>query len=50
MAGGLTPFGNLAMGAAADRFGVQEAVVTFALAGLALAAYVGLGSARVRRL
>lgn len=50
MAGGLTPFGNLAMGAAADRFGVQEAVVTFALAGLALAAYVGLGSARIRRL
>lgn len=50
MAGGLTPFGNLAMGAAADQFGVQEAVVAFALAGLVLAAYVGLGSARVRRL
>ena len=50
MAGGLTPFGNLAMGATGDRFGVQEAVTAFALAGLALAAFVGLGSARVRRL
>ncbi len=50
MAGGLTPFGNLAMGASADRFGVQEAVLAFALVGLVLAAFLGLGSARVRRL
>ncbi|HEU4759151.1 MAG TPA: MFS transporter [Dehalococcoidia bacterium] len=50
MAGGLTPFGNLAMGAAASRFGVQEAVVAFALVALALAATLSLGSARIRRL
>ncbi len=50
MAGGLTPFGNLAMGSAADRFGVRESVLAFALAGLVLAAFLGLGSARVRRL
>jgi MFS family permease len=50
MANGLSPFGNLVMGAAATRFGVQEAVLAFALAGFALAAYLGLGSARIRRL
>lgn len=50
MAGGLTPFGSLAMGSAADAFGVQEAVVAFALAGFVLAAVVGLGSRRVREL
>ncbi len=50
MAGGLTPFGSLAMGSAADVFGVQEAVVAFALAGFVLAAVVGLGSRRVREL
>lgn len=50
MAGGLTPFGSLSMGSAADAFGVQQAVVAFALAGFALAAVVGLGSERVRRL
>jgi len=50
MAGGFTPFGNLAMGASADAFGVQAAVVAFALAGFALAAVLGIGSARLRRL
>lgn len=50
MANGLTPFGSLSMGAAADRYGVQTAVATFALIAFALAAYAGLGSRRVRRL
>jgi MFS family permease len=50
MAGGISPFGNLAIGSAADRFGVQQAVATFALAGLLLAACVGLASERIRRL
>jgi MFS family permease len=50
MAGGFTPFGNLAMGTSADHFGVQGSVVAFALAGFALAAVLGLGSARMRRL
>ena len=50
MASGLTPFGNLTMGAAADQWGVQKAVAAFALTGLALTAYLGLGSARIRRL
>lgn len=50
MAGGLTPFGNLAMGAAADGFGVQQAVLAFAVVGMVVAAYVGLGSSRMRRL
>lgn len=50
MAGGFMPFGSLTMGAAAGRFGVQTTVFVFALTGLALAAVLGLGSARVRRL
>jgi MFS family permease len=50
MAGGLTPFGSLAMGSAAGAFGVQEAVAAFAVAGLALAAVIGLGSRRIREL
>jgi MFS transporter, DHA1 family, staphyloferrin A biosynthesis exporter len=50
MASGFTPFGNLAMGASADNFGVQNSVAVFALTGLMLAAMLGLGSARVRRL
>lgn len=50
MAGGLTPFGSLAMGSAADVFGVREAVAAFAVAGFVLAAVVGLGSRRVREL
>ncbi len=50
MASGFTPFGSLAMGASADSFGVQTSVVAFALTGLALAAILGIGSARVRRL
>lgn len=50
MAGGFTPFGNLAMGASADAFGVQAAVAVFALTGFAIAAVLGLGSKRVRAL
>ncbi len=50
MSGGLTPFGNLALGTAADHLGVQTAVAAFALTGFALAGYLGLGSARIRRL
>jgi hypothetical protein len=50
MSNGLTPFGNLALGATADAAGVQHAVAAFALGGFALAAYLGLGSARIRAL
>ncbi len=50
MAAGFTPFGNLAMGASAAQFGVQSSVAVFALAGFALAAVLGIGSARVRKL
>lgn len=50
MASGVTPFGNLAMGGSADAFGVQAAVVAFALTGLVCATVLGIGSARVRRL
>ncbi len=50
MAGGFTPFGNLAMGASADHFGVQASVAAFALTGFVVAAMLGLGSARMRRL
>jgi MFS family permease len=50
MAGGFTPFGNLAMGTSADAFGVQAAVAAFALTGFAFAAVLGLGSRRVRAL
>lgn len=50
MAGGLTPFGSLAMGSAADAFGVREAVAAFAIAGFVSAAWVGLGSRRIREL
>lgn len=50
MAGGFTPFGNLAMGTSADAFGVQAAVAVFALTGFAFAAMLGLGSRRVRAL
>lgn len=50
MASGTTPFGNLAMGASADAFGVQAAVAAFALTALLLAASLGLASPRVRRL
>jgi MFS family permease len=50
MASGFTPFGNLAMGASANEFGVQTSVAAFALTGLLLAATLGIGSARVRKL
>jgi MFS family permease len=50
MSNGLTPFGNLAMGATADATGVQAAVAAFALAGFVLVGYLGLGSARIRGL
>ena len=50
MAGGLTPFGAFAMGSVAGGVGVQWAVAAFALTGLVFAAFLGLGSARIRRL
>jgi len=50
MSGGLTPFGNLALGAVAGPAGVQGAVAAFAMTGFVLAGYLGLGSARIRRL
>ena len=50
MANGLTPFGAFAMGSVANGVGVQWAVAAFALTGFVVAAYVGLGSARIRRL
>jgi len=50
MSNGLTPFGNLAMGVTAGSIGVQPAVAAFALSGFALAGYLGLGQARIRRL
>jgi MFS family permease len=50
MSGGLTPFGNLSMGLVVHGAGVQTAVAAFALTGFALAGYLGLGSARIRRL
>lgn len=50
MAGSLTPFGNLAMGATADATGAQPAVAAFAATGFVLAGALGLGSPRIRRL
>jgi predicted MFS family arabinose efflux permease len=50
MSNGLTPFGSLAMGTTADRFGVQPAVALFAITAAALAAALSFGSARIRRL
>ncbi len=50
MSFGLTPFGNLAMGATADVVGVQSAVAAFAMTGFVLAGYLGLGSPRIRAL
>jgi len=50
MAGGLTPFGNLGMGVAAQQFGAPHSVASFAVVGLALAAVTGIASRRIRRL
>jgi len=50
MAGGLTPFGNLGMGAAAQQFGVPHSVAGFAATGLMLAALAGIASRKIRRL
>jgi predicted MFS family arabinose efflux permease len=50
MAAGLTPFGNLGMGAAAQGFGVPHTVAGFAATGLMLAALAGIASRKVRRL
>jgi len=44
------PFGAFAMGSVAGGVGVQWAVAAFALTGLVFAAFLGLGSARIRRL
>jgi MFS family permease len=50
MAAGVTPFGNLGMGALADSQGPRTAVASFALAAFVLAAMLGIGSKRVRAL
>jgi predicted MFS family arabinose efflux permease len=50
MAGGLTPFGNLGLGAAAGQFGVPHSVAGFAAMGLMLAAFAGIASRKIRRL
>jgi len=50
MAGGLTPFGSLSLGAAAQGFGVPHSVAAFAVAGLVLVALAGIASRKIRRL
>lgn len=50
MAAGVTPFGNLGMGALADSQGPRTAVASFALTAFVLAAMLGIGSKRVRAL
>ena len=50
MAAGLTPFGSLTMGAAAQEFGVPHTVAVFAATGLMLAALTGIASQKIRRL
>jgi hypothetical protein len=50
MASGVTPFGSLGMGTAADQFGVQNAVAVFAISAFTCAAVLGIGSRRVRSL
>jgi MFS family permease len=50
MAAGLTPFGNLSMGVAAQEFGVPHTVAAFAATGLVLVAFAGIASRKIRRL
>ena len=50
LAPGLGMLGNLAMGGAAQWLGVQTAVASFALSGLCLSLFLGLGGREVRRL
>jgi len=50
MAGGLTPFGNLGLGTASQRFGVPHSVAAFAATGLVLVAFAGIASRKIRRL
>jgi len=50
MAGGLTPFGSLGLGATSQQFGVPHSVAGFAVAGLALVALAGIASRKIRRL
>jgi hypothetical protein len=50
MAGGLTPFGSLSLGAASQGFGVPHSVAGFAATGLVLAAVAGVASRKIRRL
>ncbi len=50
MAAGLTPFGNLSLGAASQQFGVPHSVAAFAATGLMLAAFAGIASRKIRRL
>jgi MFS family permease len=50
MAAGLTPFGNLGMGVAAQQFGAPHSVASFAVVGLALAVVTGIASRKIRQL
>jgi MFS family permease len=50
MAGGLTPFGNLGMGTAAQQFGAPHSVASFAVVGLVLTTVTGIASRKIRRL
>jgi MFS family permease len=50
MASGLTPFGNLGLGAASQQFGVPYSVAALAAVGLVLAALAGIASQKIRRL
>ncbi|MEZ4730585.1 MAG: MFS transporter [Caldilineaceae bacterium] len=47
---GFTPFGNLAMGAVAEQWGLQEAILTSALIALTLSAIVLYKTPQLRRL
>lgn len=50
MAAGITPAGNLGLGALSSGVGVQAGVASFALTAFGLAALLGIGSKRVREL
>jgi len=50
MASGLSPFGNLTMGAAASGFGAPHSVAGFAAVGLVLTSLTGIASQKIRRL
>ncbi len=50
MASGLSPFGNLAMGASASGLGAPHSVAAFAVVGLMLASFTGIASQKIRRM